>query len=111
MSRVIKKEWVTEAGLNAYVLYVDNSHHCGYVAVPEKYIGDNYDEHYDIDVHGGLTFASTIIDIDEKWLFGFDAAHSGDKTAYINRPGDTFKDVDYMANECEKLAKQLKELK
>ncbi len=103
MAHTIEKQWVTEAGLNAYILYVNGSHHCGYVESPEKFRGDNYDEHYDIDVHGGLTFSDTIEDIDEPWLFGFDAAHSDDKPEY----GGTFKDVDYMTKECELLAKQL----
>ena len=111
MAHEIKKEWTTEAGLKAYVLYVNESHHCGYVAIPKNHSfnGDNYNEHYNIDVHGGLTFAGTINGINETWLFGFDAAHLGDATEYINSPGDTFKDVDYMAKECESLAKQLVE--
>ncbi len=109
MAHEIKKEWTTKAGLKAYVLFVNGSHHCGYVESPEKFIEDSYDSHYDIDVHGGLTFAGTISDINESWLFGFDAAHLGDKTAYSNDPGDIFRDLDYMINECEALAKQIKE--
>ena len=88
---------------------MNGSHHCGYVAVPEKYIEESHNKHYNLEVHGGLTFAGTISDIDESWLFGFDAAHLGDATTYSSYPGDTFKDVYYMTNECELLAKQIKD--
>ena len=118
MSHTIEKEWTTKAGHNAYVLYVNNSHNCGYVAVPKDHPWheDDYYKHYNIEVHGGLTFAGTITDIDESWLFGFDAAHLGDKTnmhgmEMLQEPGDTFKDVDYMANQCELLSRQIKEMK
>ena len=108
MAHKIKKQWVTEAGLNAYILYVNNSHHCGYVAVNKEhpYYKNDYNKHYNIDVHEGLTFSDTIEGIDEPWLFGFDAAHASDNPAY----GGTFKDVDYMTEECEQLAKQLKDI-
>ena len=39
----------------------------------------------------------------------YQGAHSDDATSYFNGPGDVFRDVDYMAAECESLAKQLKE--
>ena len=109
MAYTIEKEWVTEAGLKAYVLFINESHNCGYVESPKEFEGDDYTEHYDIYVHGDLTFAGEHRDIDIKWLFGFDAAHLGDKTAHGDYPGDTFRDVNYMAKECESLATQLKE--
>lgn len=31
----VKKEWKTKAGLNAVCLFVNDSHHCGYVEVPK----------------------------------------------------------------------------
>jgi len=116
MGHKIKKEWTTEAGLKAVVLFVNDSHHCGYVIVPEdhKWYGDSYDKHYDVDVHGGLTYADTVYweeGDNYGWAFGFDAAHLGDETLYSRDPGDTFKDVDYMAKECESLARQIKEEK
>ena len=114
MPHKIEREWTTEAGLKAAVLYVNDSHNCGYVEVPadHKWYEDGYDIHYDLDVHGGLTYADNVYWKDGDnygWAFGFDAAHLGDKTTYSHDAGDTFKDVDYMAKECETLAKQIKE--
>ena len=115
MAHKIKKEWTTSEGYKAFVLFVSDSHHCGYVAVDNTHpwYKDDYDEHYDINIHGGLTFAGNIDDIapesSNTWLFGFDAAHLGDKTKYSDYPGDTFKDVTYMENECNNLSLQLKE--
>ena len=138
---MIDKIFTTKTGYPAYVVYVNNSHYCGYVAIPKThpaYRLDYYTYNVDIDditqelvnqlpvihkinkieVHGGLTFADDhlgrekvfISEDKEKWVFGFDAAHSGDKTAYTNFEGDTFKDLDYMTEECEKLAQQLKDI-
>ena len=33
----IKKRWTTDAGYEAVVLWVRDSHHCGYVRVPENH--------------------------------------------------------------------------
>jgi len=103
MAHKIVKEWKTKAGPKAYVLLVHNTHYCGYVGIDKNHpwFEDNYNKHDDINVHGGLTFSDKIDDIDEPWLFGFDAAHLGDTLENIN--------VDYMARECEKLAKQIQE--
>ena len=88
----------------------------------------------DIDVHGGLTFAaegSLTYLPSSNWWFGFDTAHSGDRNSvdvaieYIAENAEdikelhrlaglysfqtgTYKDLDYVARECEKLAEQLK---
>lgn len=35
MTFEVKKDWVTESGLRAVVLFVRGSHHCGYVEVPK----------------------------------------------------------------------------
>ncbi len=32
---MVVKDWITDAGLRAVILFVRDSHHCGYVAVPE----------------------------------------------------------------------------
>jgi len=67
------------------------------------------------DVHGGLTYAGGHqakypVETDARWWYGFDANHSGD--GYIDQPdwglnlGEP-KSHDYMAYECESLAKQL----
>ena len=114
MSHKIEKEWVTESGLKAAVLFVHESHYCGYVILDKDHpwYEDSYDAHYDLDVHGGLTFAGNISDIAPKgevWALGFDAAHIGDATSFCSSPGDVFRDLDYMITECESLARQIKE--
>ena len=96
------------------VLYVNNSHNCGYIVLGKEhqYFGKEYDDVPYFSVHGGLTFSGNIEDVAPKgdtWALGFDAAHLGDKTGCCSSPEDTFKDVDYMANECESLAEQIKE--
>lgn len=37
MSNNVVKDWTTKAGLRAVVLFVNGSHHCGYVAVPKDH--------------------------------------------------------------------------
>ena len=114
MAHEIKKEWKTKAGYKAYVLYVNESHNCGYVVIEKEHslFQLDYDKIPDIDVHGGITYAGVLSEMNEKteWTFGFDAAHLGDKTTYSDYPEDIFRDTNYMANECESLAKQLKKL-
>lgn len=65
-------------------------HWCGYVAVPPSHPchGKSSDEGPDVDVHGGLTYASACNDPvchvpkpgdpDNVWWLGFDCAHAGD---------------------------------
>lgn len=108
---IIRKKWTTEAGFPALVLFVNNSHNCGYVGFEKNHwvYGLNYDHFMDINVHGGLTFSSDI-DIGDHglWYLGFDCSHHGDKTPY-NSIGIE-RTVEFCVNECENLAKQIKEL-
>jgi hypothetical protein len=124
----IEKEWTTEAGYRAACLWVKNSHRCGYVEVPKGHPlhgVDVYEEVPALDgetlsdvirVHGGITYA----DGDQKypipeggeWWFGFDCNHAWDKSAYsvLDMPGAVERTEEYVVNECEKLARQLKEV-
>lgn len=34
MSHELKKDWITDAGYRAVILFVHDSNHCGYVAIP-----------------------------------------------------------------------------
>lgn len=104
----IVKRWTTEAGLEAIILLVDDSHHCGYVVAPTKLVGlDYYDPQIgDLDVHGGITFAEELSELDNKWVFGYDCAHHLDKSRY--NPHGTWREEDFCIEECESLAKQLK---
>lgn len=93
-------------GLHCRVLFVNDSHHCGYVAVPSGHpvFGKDYsDLECDIEVHGGLTYASKEGDF---WVLGFDCAHSGDATKSWPE-GGTFRTVEYVEAECRSLAEQL----
>lgn len=157
MQRVTKKFWRTRAGLWGLVLYVNQSHHCGYVHIPTGHLlyGVSYDDHVPgldsrrdeimekledtpvgkrsflgamlaasdededgniklspallFDVHGGITFGGWL---EDEWWIGFDCAHAGDATHFggCNFPGDVFRDVDYVAEECESLAQQVVDL-
>lgn len=109
-------------------------HLCGYVELPEKhklYGETNVDNEFllNLDIHGGVTYAkdkrfkdiyrAVPLFIDEyvPYVVGFDCGHAGDYSPYSWSTGiskalsyETYKDIDYVTNECKNLAKQLKEL-
>lgn len=109
-------------------------HLCGYVELPEKhklYGETNVDNDFflNLEVHGGVTYAkgkrfediyrAVPVFIDEyvPYVVGFDCGHVGDLSPYFLTRGmsqalpyETYKDIDYVTNECKNLAKQLKEL-
>jgi len=66
-----------------------------------------------IDVHGGLTYASTGAHIEkdsELWWFGFDCSHHKDLSPNYDSmlaTGGIYRDFEYVRSECESLAKQL----
>lgn len=68
-----------ESGLECCTRTVYFGHRCGYVAVREGHplygMGYDklYDEHPEIDVDGGVTFADGE---GGAWMFGWDAAHA-----------------------------------
>jgi hypothetical protein len=110
-------------------------HWCGYVGVAEGHpcFEQEYDR-ADVDVHGGLTFASFCSDTDDEskgichlpdegenhrvWWLGFDCAHAGDFSPKYNRygypvemlmdsRGEVYRDIRYARAETERLAQQL----
>lgn len=103
-------------------------HLCGYVELPKEhklYGKDNMDNEEifnEIDVHGGVTYTGEIRfkqqDYTIDYVVGFDCAHAGDYSPYflpflgMNKriANETYKDIEYVTNECKNLAKQLKEL-
>lgn len=128
-------------GYKCFILWVNESHYCGYVAIPKEHPAygksyytysvdfDDVTEGFlkqkpileainDIEVHGGITYADNdlrdkVKPEDNLWLFGFDASHAWDKTLSeysYGSEGATFKDRLFMKEQCEKLAKQLKEI-
>ena len=120
----IVKSYVTEEGYKAVILYVGDSHHCGYIGVTKDH--SLYWKHYDdilcadIEVHGGLTFSEDSISEDfpaddNLWWLGFDCAHYGDKTnSVISRDfverGGIFRDKDFCVKELHSMSRQMKEL-
>jgi hypothetical protein len=115
----VLRDWMTEAGLRAIVLVGPASIN-GYVEVPtgHPWHGKSYSEclcghegcwehspEAIIDVHGGITFSGRLTGVAavSGHLFGFDTAHCDDDPKY----GGTYKDEDYVAAECERLAAQL----
>ena len=134
METKIEKQFVTEAGFEAFVVLNETTNskwRCGYVIIPEEsslfkmdvsYSINLYDIDLDdpniitklkqqqklcnVDVHGGITY-NDLYDVKDKgycigYCIGFDCAHCQ----------DTFEvqTLEYCINECESLAKQLKEI-
>lgn len=117
--------WTTKAGLRAACWWVNGSHRCGYVEVPEGHplYKIDYDESrlYSLDVHGGLTF-SRLAEKDypgpgDNWWFGFDCAHYGDLMMRYDMPDlylqdeGVFRTQEYVEAECERLAEQIQEVR
>ena len=119
------KFWIDGAsGYDCLILRMEWSGHLTvYVRVPvgHPWHGKDYDA-IDADVHGGLTYASDrrpmriidgekaeVPDAPQGYWVGFDAAHLGDLTPRYPHETDTYRDMDYMANECALLAKQARD--
>lgn len=87
---------------------------CGYVGVFHDHpaYGKGYGE-IDISVHGGLTFAGDVPEWGhgEMWWLGFDTSHASDSGLLSLWEGTdgwpSYKDKQFVTNECQKLAKQL----
>ncbi len=119
-NKVLEKKWIAY-GLKCAIVFVDQSHRCGYVALPKGHIayGLNYID-IDVDVHGGLTFnayskPNDIFndDDDDLYWLGFDCAHAGDRILRRGIPSILtahFWTLEEVIKETESLAKQLGEL-
>lgn len=117
----VVKRWITKAGLEAVILLVNKSHHCGYVVSPDWLINHRWDdesvEH--IIVHGGITYSNHLAELGDKWVFGYDCAHCDDKQLCPPQfkgtgiedlyTSGTWRDEEYCTEECESLAMQLME--
>jgi hypothetical protein len=70
-----------------------------------------------LDVHGGVTWSDWRLpweaECGDRWWLGFDTAHAGDAVPGLSSIGiettGIFRDVDYVRDECIKLASQLAE--
>ncbi len=129
-------EWA-HAGLPCLVLRSPHGNWCGYAAVPPEHPLHGWDYNdVDVDVHGGLTYASPCDghichvpnpgEPDDVWWFGFDCGHGfdimpgmdarlreiGDRLPMstfdpLHFPGATYKTLDYVKAETNRLAEQL----
>ena len=120
MENKIEKQFITESGFEAFVILNETTiskWRCGYVIIPEESsLFKMYDldlddpkvitklkqqqKLFNVDVNGGITY-NDFYD-GKSYCIGFDCAHYQ----------DTFEDqtLEYCINECERLAKQLKEI-
>lgn len=122
MTFKVEKSWVTQAGLPAAVIWVNDSHRCGYIELTKDSVFYGVTNEREIQpivqksidglvVHGGVTFFGTPYWSDSKednskLFVGFDCAHVGDTTRYNPTEG-ILRSLDYCIEECESLAKQL----
>lgn len=105
----LEKDWKTIAGPRAVVIRMNSpphfTHRCGYVEATQGLLGVDYNEiERHIEVHGGITFSGSPPGFDSYW-FGYDCAHSCDKTFF--NPNGIERTLEYCVEECENLAKQL----
>lgn len=94
------------------VIFIDDSHYCGYVGIPKDHIlGElcyGADTFPSLQVHGGVTYSGKLKEeLNPQGLhcIGFDCAHWGDKTRYSD---GEFRDLSYARDEVISLFKQLK---
>ena len=132
-----KKQWQDEkTGMPCLIVRNNMGGLCGYVGVGKDHslhglhYDDAYDKGYDIEVHGGLTYASGCNQGEEEgkgichlpaedepddiWWFGFDCAHSGDFCPYHQNAGVMkehdgviYRNINYVEMNCRNLAEQL----
>ena len=115
--RKVEKDWVTESGLRAVVIYNEHGEYrCGYVGVEEDsgYHSIEYSEIDDrLNVHGGVAFDGDlndiVVDAENIWWFGYDCAHGGDHVRYHEglANGGVKRSLQYCVGECENMATQL----
>jgi len=118
-----RAEWVDEtteyncvAFLNPLRFYV------GYVEIPDGHCWHGLDyglleDFNEVDVHGGVTFSGLPLGCTSGHWLGFDCGHAWDGTPYIDRllerympgrtPHGTFRTLDFVKNECGRLASQI----
>lgn len=119
ISKIIEKEGDFKKfeyrGLRCYIVRKLSGHWCGYVecSYPIK-----YKEEEQFDVHGGVSFNTTITPYEYKYpdihenvpVLGFDCAHYQDIIPMIKRTySGTYRTKEYVENECKKLADQILE--
>ena len=94
-AKIVRLEWNREK----YPSLLDgiHDHYNGYVALDKDDTTNYYNGDVDIDVHGGVTYQSR--EKDGRVWVGFDLGHYDDHDQY---------DIQYVKDECERLAEQIK---
>lgn len=116
-------------GLDCYMRrHPSVGHWCGYVKIPkgsrlegaktyyytdsELGLSDFEEAINNLDVHGGVTYSGRRRN-DGSLYWGFDCGHLGDLSPFMDGlafEGDTYRDKEYVIEECKKLALQIKEI-
>lgn len=107
---IVEKDWITKARLRAFVMIQTPGYRCGYVGVSKSHGFFEVDYSkiaIDFSVHGGMTFSGNMPITDELYWFGFDCAHSNDKTIW--NPKGVERSLEYCTKECESLAQQIED--
>ena len=115
----VLKKWTTKHGHEAVIMQTQwepelaamipsGNYRCGYVRVPNEhslFLIDSFSIS-GIDAHGGLTYAGKKPGDTEdsyEWWIGFDCAHFGDTEESCT--------TEYCVDQCERMSKQLSEIK
>lgn len=126
-----KAQWKdAETGLDCLMVRNWSGALCGYVGLAPGHAlhGKSYND-VNVGVHGGLTFSDECVEADEPccgichvvapgepdklWWFGFDCAHSCDKTPHdtvegqFQRHSGIYRDFAYVQRQCALLARQI----
>ena len=89
----------------------DSFHLCGYVEISrdsDYFVSESFYD-YEIDCHGGLTFADSIKNIGVDFAIGFDCCHSCDISilSHLNYAQSKYRDVDFVDKQCKLIIDQL----
>lgn len=100
-------EWVSASGRPCLMLRNNYWVWCGYALADDETVADSRVT-YNLDVHGGVTFAGRISEA--GWWIGFDCGHWMDRVPTMPgsfRHDTVYRDVAYVRDQVEKLAAQL----
>ncbi len=85
----------------------------GYVAIPKSHpcFGIDYDNINDIEINGGLTFASNDIpgqpkETEGMWIVGFDTLHYGDTPERWPDENSVMIEANYLKSQLEAMTKK-----
>ena len=106
ISEVIYSGEIEGTNYEWYIKSIEGSHPCAYISVDKdcKYYKKDLEYELEDIVHGGITYCNPYLEgvcerKDEKWVFGWDYAHTGDYTRDSFPMGDfmsfTGKDEDW----------------